>query len=476
MMMYVSQVVMKASVSSRALIYKPSVEEQRTFNSNTGISGELVVTYDVSRQKDGGFVVVQDNFFSHFVSPWALPVLPKNLLFIIDISGSMSGPKIQKAMEAMLSILDVLGTRGVDVFNILLFDDRLEEWRSLPARAKPEEVKDAKGYVKERLEARGATDIHRALTRGLTVLLGDQKQRSCDVANMIIFLTDGDPTAGVTNTNTIISDVTQLNNGRASIFSLGFGFTMNFEFLSALSENNAGFARHIYDESDANLQLQTFYEEISQPVACDIQVVYNTELVDAQRVSDTTESLYFDGKELVVVGEIKTSASKLLPANFGARLQGTGANGNFDLPVPTGNIKIIGQADSDVESGLTEKLYAYQKIKQLLASLLKITSEVEKNRTRQMALELSLKHGFVTPLTSFSTVVDPASRDGSVDFDYADDFNFGQASFNVRKQSAASIPRKLAYDDILTAYSSAIWRKSVLFVLLVLAFFSLAAK
>jgi hypothetical protein len=77
--------------------------------------------------------------------------------------------------------------------------------------------------------------------------------------NIIVFLTDGRATSGITNTKTIRRGVTNRNNHRFSIFSLGFGFDVDMPFLKALSWENGGFARRIYEEGDASKQLESFY-------------------------------------------------------------------------------------------------------------------------------------------------------------------------------------------------------------------------
>nr|KAG5689609.1 hypothetical protein BaRGS_032367 [Batillaria attramentaria] len=339
----------------------------------------------------GGNIIVQNEHFVHYFAAPGLPALRKNILFVIDISGSMGGGKIVQARDAMLRILNDLSKRSTDRFNILLFDDTQEKWREEPRTASGENIASAKGYVREKLAARGGTNIYQALMTGLDILLGDRATRACDRADMIVFLTDGDPTAGeVQDPRSIIEYVTGKNRGRASIFSLGFGFDMDFAFLSELSEKNRGFARRIYDEGDASIQLENFYDEIGTPVLCDVTASYSNEVVDMNLLTTTQFPLYFLGKEIVVSGKTKSPAQQLDLSMLDARLQGTGANGVQSYSVATDSVVTV--QDSDVEANLTEKLWAYMYIKKLLKNMEKLSSSEEKNATKQEALQMSLDY------------------------------------------------------------------------------------
>lgn len=403
---------MTAGLKSRELVFQPTMEMQRNFDAKRGIHGEFTIFYRVNSEPEGGSIIVQNDYFAHFFAPPGLAPLRKNILFIIDISGSMSGDKIRQAKEAMLKILDDLRNRASDTFNILIFDDKVETWHASPTSTLGSEIDKAKGFVQERLNSRGGTDIYKALMEGLDLLLKGRQEKSCDKADIIVFLTDGDPTTGVTDIDRIINDVTNKNRGRAAIFSLGFGFNLNFDFLSKISNKNRGFARRIYAESDAQDQLKNFYNEISTPILCDVVASYSSKVVDSNLLTFTTFPLLFEGQEIIVAGKTKMAAHDLNTLAMGAELQGTGAHGVVDFVVQPGKIEAL--SEPDVEADLTEKLWAYMKIKSLLKDADTMESEQDQNAARALALNMSLTYGFVTPLTSFSIVVEdtePAMND-----------------------------------------------------------------
>ena len=96
--------------------------------------------------------------------------------------------------------------------------------------------------------------MNAALIRGIT-FLKQQDSKFSSRPSIIVFLTDGQPTVGETNTGNILKNVRKANNGLFSIFALGFGNGVNFGLLKQLSLQNSGLARKIYEASDATIQV-----------------------------------------------------------------------------------------------------------------------------------------------------------------------------------------------------------------------------
>lgn len=372
--------------------YSPSEEDQRRLGAN-GIFGDFIVRYDVSHGSDAGVLQVLDSYFVHFFSPGGLNPLAKDVVFVIDISGSMSGTKITQTREAMRAMLDQL--RSDDLFNIVLFNGKVHPWKSRASLTNGATVSEAKDFVNTHVNARGSTNINGALSYALNLLTGTSN------VPIVLFLTDGQPTAGETNPLNIRANVASANKIGASIFALGFGFNLDFDFLLALSAENGGNARRIYPEKDAASQLKGIFDEISSPLLQKIDFQYPKELVDEAYTTAVSFDRYFNGSELVVSGKLKTTAlSQLMTVAI------TGHAGKVpvtyslsqavsDLTVPPNQVVI---------KDFTERLWAYKKIKELLVQLLVSKYENEKIRLKSRALNLSLKYNFVTPLTSIVVV------------------------------------------------------------------------
>ena len=86
--------------------YQPSVQQQKAFRRSQNVIFSM--TYDVVREEIGGEILIKDGYFVHFFAPPNLPVIPKNVIFIIDRSGSMWGTKMLQTKEALRAILNDL--------------------------------------------------------------------------------------------------------------------------------------------------------------------------------------------------------------------------------------------------------------------------------------------------------------------------------------------------------------------------------
>lgn len=101
----------------------------------------------------------------------------------------------------------------------------------------------------------------------------------------MLFLTDGDPTVGVTSPSQITAFISELNSRpRSAVFSLAFGEGADIRFLRRLSLANGGFARNIYEAADAAAQLKNFYRQISSPLLANVTFKYIPERVRGGRV------------------------------------------------------------------------------------------------------------------------------------------------------------------------------------------------
>lgn len=339
------------------------------------------------------------SYFVQYFSPSGLNPIAKNVVFVIDVSGSMSGLKIAQTRQAMVAILNQL--REGDSFNIILFNGGTLLWRSSASFATSENIKDGKVFVDEKVIAGGSTNINSALLLALKHLTNTANQQNGNFP-MVLFLTDGDPTAGETNTKTIRTNVYNANEIKASIFALGFGFNMNFDFLTALSIENGGSSRRIYPDKDATSQLEGFFDEISTPLLQRVQFEYPRDLVDDTRVTAAQFSQYYEGSELVVSGKIKEGVSSRLMAVNVRGVSSNNADVTYTVSRTLQNLTI--PSNKVLIEDFTERLWAYMKIKQLLLKLLVTDDSEEQARLKSEALQMSLQYNFVTPLTSFVVV------------------------------------------------------------------------
>ncbi|KAM9271961.1 inter-alpha-trypsin inhibitor heavy chain H4-like [Cariama cristata] len=383
------------------ILFKPTVDQQKANPglNETLLNGDFVVRYDVKRGATAGDIQIVNGYFVHYFAPCELPVFPKNVIFVIDRSGSMAGRKIEQTRDALLKILQDL--RPEDHFSFITFNSKVAEWKSALLKATAENVASAAGFV-QTLSASGGTDINRALLTAVSVL--DKAERLPERSvSMIILLTDGQPTSGESNVEVIQENIQEAVNGKYALFCLGFGFDVSYKFLEKMALSNGGIARRIYENADAALQLQGFYQEVATPILMKIEMQYPENAVEG--LTKNNFKLFFEGSEIVVSGKISNELD-LLPVEIKAQSHAS----DFTLKEEA-NIKEkeqVFQNQSYIFGNFIERLWAYLTIQQLLEKSISAQEEDQKTLEAQ-ALELSLRYSFVTPLTSM-VVTKPAGQ------------------------------------------------------------------
>ncbi|KAI8511788.1 hypothetical protein Bbelb_108880 [Branchiostoma belcheri] len=184
--------------------YRPS-DLQQLRMSPAGISGDFLVRYDVKRDMSVGDIQIVNGYFVHYFAPSGLPVVPKNIVFVIDQSGSMQGTKMRQTKHAMNTILKDL--REHDRFNVMAFSYGSTTWRPHEmVQATPENIESARTYVRREISANGGTNINQAILDAADLLrrVTDGRPDSPRSASLIIFLTDGLPSSGETRTKNIM--------------------------------------------------------------------------------------------------------------------------------------------------------------------------------------------------------------------------------------------------------------------------------
>ncbi|XP_072328845.1 inter-alpha-trypsin inhibitor heavy chain H3-like isoform X49 [Scyliorhinus torazame] len=376
--------------------FKPTLEQQRKCPDchETILDGDFIIKYDVNRDLSAGSVQIVNGYFVHHFAPANLSRIPKNVIFVIDHSGSMRGTKMRQTNEALVKILDDLDTK--DHFAIIIFDHSFKTWRSSIFQATPDNVTEAKTFV-QTISARGGTNINDPMLEAVKRLDQAYKEKLLPErsVSMIILLTDGDPNEGESNPTKIQKNVKNAVNDKYNVYCLGFGYDVKFSFLEKMALENSGVARRIYEDSDAPLQLQGFFDEVANPLLLDIEFQY-----PESAISGLTKSSYgqlYGGSEIVMAGKILDNNIELLRAEVFAQT----ANENLTLQteVKVSEAENITQQQQYIFGDFTERLWAYLTIQQLLEKRISAETNEKKNVTDRI-LELSLKYSFVTPLTS----------------------------------------------------------------------------
>merc|ERR1712038_1704644 len=282
---------------------------------NNGKDWKFVVNYDVERPRDGNDVQIGAGKFVHYFAPDNLPTMPKHVIFVIDVSGSMGGRKLEQTKDAMTTMLDKMSEKNIDNFNIILFSSDITVWNnsdtfdlSYSIFKNNGDVGPAYDYVLG-LEIEGSTNINDALLRAISVAKNVKASEEIDskTQQMIVFLTDGQPTEGETDGPTIKENVRQANSEtKIPIYGLALGDGADFDLIKDISDESNGFAQRIYESGNSFEQLEDFYNKISDPKLKDVTFEYlvNGERIVENHLTATTIDKVFGSAEYSIAGII----------------------------------------------------------------------------------------------------------------------------------------------------------------------------
>ncbi|MCP4541005.1 MAG: VWA domain-containing protein [Chloroflexi bacterium] len=341
---------------------------------------DFELVYTVS-QEDVGLNLLSyrehgdDGFFLLLAAPPvevdADRVVPRDVFLVLDTSGSMDGEKIEQAREALVYVLDHLNAE--DRFNVVSFSTGLRQY-ALELRP-ASEAREAVDWVR-RLEAIGGTDINRALLEAMA-------QADRERPTIIIFLTDGLPTEGVTEIEQILSNVKASAPGNVRLFPFGVGDDVNTTLLDTLAQQQRGVSGYVRPHERIDEEVSGFYAKISTPVLTDIELDFDDMLVE-DFYPDSLPDL-FAGTQLILTGRYRDSGA--------TRITLTGkVNGERREFVYEGNFRGSGGDE------FIPRLWATRKIGYLLTQ---IRLHGERREWVDAIVTLSVRYGIITPYTSF---------------------------------------------------------------------------
>ncbi|SFM68202.1 VIT domain-containing protein [Methanolobus profundi] len=384
----------------------PSTDSAKVEYSSEGLqdSDMTIVFKTENTDSDGEMLFYEINgtgYFMHIFSPTADELgtspLNKDIIFVIDKSGSMDGMKIEQVREAFSSIITDLPEN--DRFNIVFFDSDDMPYSDEILMANEDNKAQAASEVLG-TDSWGGTNINDALVEALEMFYAKS-----DNVPVIVFLTDGEPTEGVTSTAVIRQNVLEANNVDAAIFSIAFGneYSYDFNFLQALSLENKGIAVYFEENSEASAGISDFYETISTPLVTDLVFTYD----EGTNVVITGKDHLFAGSEAIILGNYDEGASVIT-----AVADGSTGDGDY-----TSEHKFSVQTMDD--NSFIPRLWAYNTIRDKL-DMMKVEGETDELVSEVTAL--SLVYGFVTPYTSFFVEI-PQVEEPEVDDSDMEDFD-----------------------------------------------------
>ncbi|MFC2107651.1 VWA domain-containing protein [Bacteroidota bacterium] len=311
--------------------------------------------------------------------------IQKVFTLIIDESGSMGGNKIIQARAAAEFIVNNLNDG--DMFNLVRFETSITSF-------KPDHVEFCEQYKNEALvfisniNASGSTNISGAFTEAIEDYANNDTTR----ANIIIFFTDGHPTAGITNMELLLQHIqdqqTYYNVNELEIHTFGIGMGVNQSLLSMIAQQNNGLCQFLLD-NELQQMISEFYMMIRYPILINTQISFNPDIATELYPNPLT-NLYL-GHQLIIAGRYDVPDS--VHVTFSGDAFGIPQSYEYDF-VMTDTL--------NEDYMFTIKIWAKKKIEYLLVQYYSYPSTSQQaEEIKSEIIDISVCYNVTSPFTSF---------------------------------------------------------------------------
>ena len=374
----------KATVGFEARDVRPDTDFQLFFSFEAGELGANLLTHKVPGE---------DGYFLLLASPDAAVAkgksVPKDVCFVIDTSGSMAGGKLEQAKKALAFCVENLNDN--DRFEVLRFSTEVEPLFGEVLTASPENRKRAMDFLKG-LKPLGSTAIDDALRKALALF--PARVAGAARTPTIIFLTDGRPTIGVTDENSIFKNVKEQNAGQTRIFCFGIGTDVNTHLLDKITEETKAFSTYVLPEEDLEVKLSAFFSKIKDPALANLKLTF-PEGVRVTKLYPSPLPDLFKGEQLVLAGRFSGEAKGKLTIE--GSVAGEARKFSYDADFRS----------ASREHDFIPRLWATRRVGYLLDE---IRLRGENAELKEEVTELARKYSIVTPYTAWLITEDEAKR------------------------------------------------------------------
>ena len=309
----------------------------------------------------------------------------KDIVFVLDTSGSMADEgKIEKAKNALL--FGVRTLRDGDRFNIINFAGEEHLMERGPIAADAAGKRRGEEFVKN-LRPTGGTNINDSIIAAMKQFSRDDRPK------MMVFMTDGNPTVGVTDAEKIVANLKAAKNSDIDvrIFPFGFGYDVNTVLLDRIGTENSGISDYVQPKEDLEVKVSNFFARVSSPVLSDIEIELGdlqAEMVYTRKVTDL-----FKGMQVAMIGRYRNSADLrniaiLIRGKTGREARSFSFDG-LDFP------------ERNSENEFLPRLWASRRVGWLIEE---IRRNGETKELRDEVTDLGTRYGIVTPYTSYLAI------------------------------------------------------------------------
>ena len=378
----------KATVGFEARDVKPDTDFQLFFAFEAGELGANLLTHNAPGE-DGYFLLLA----APDTSMKGKKSVPKDVCFVIDTSGSMAGGKLEQAKKALAFCVENLN--DTDRFEVLRFSTEVEPVFEKLVEADGANRKRALDFIRE-LKPLGSTAIDDALRRALAA-----RPEKSERQFVVIFLTDGRPTIGVTDENAILRNVRDRSSGLTRIFNFGIGTDVNTHLLDKIADETKAFSTYVLPEEDLEVKLSAFFSKIKEPALANVKVTF-PEGVRVTKLYPSPLPDLFKGEQLVLAGRFIGAAKGQLTIE--GSVAGEARKFAYDVNVSFSSVAH--------EHEFIPRLWATRRVGYLLDE---IRLRGENAELKDEVTELARKYSIVTPYTAWLITEDEARRGVAMD-------------------------------------------------------------
>lgn len=314
--------------------------------------------------------------------------VPRDVVFLIDTSGSMSGASIAQAKAGLKECLTML--RPADQFTIVRFSSDHSAFSPDLRPATPEKLREADAFV-DSLQASGGTEMQRALDYVLDY------PSNPEALKMIVFLTDG----AVGNEDSLMRLLNEkLDNRR--LFTFGIGSAPNEHLMRKMGELGHGQSRFIRSQEDVGKVMADFFRTLEAPVLTDIELAWedrNGRPIEVASYPSVCSDVFYE-RPLQVV------------ANSRAGFDGGALKVHGKLAGQPVSYQFAFAKAVKTEDGAVDKLFGRAHIDELMFQLLQADTGDQRSAAEGEVLKASLHHQLVSQFTSRVAVEEKLKRDG----------------------------------------------------------------
>ncbi len=320
-------------------------------------------------------------------------IVKKNIIFVIDTSGSMSGGKLEQAQQALAFCLDNLNDG--DNFEVVRFSTEAEPLFGELRNATVENRQQAGKFVKD-LRPAGGTAIYEALEK--TLKQADASANK-DNQTLIVFLTDGEATVGPTSNNDINAMVKKNLTDNVRIFCFGIGYSINTHLLDTLAEYSGTQTTYVTPNENLELKVTSFYQQIRFPSLANLTLSCEGAVKLLEIFPNTLPDL-FAGSTQIILGRYQNTGNAVVKIS--------GQRGTEEITLTkevTFPVAVSEQFNRDFS--FIPRLWASRRIGYLLDQ---IRRNGDQEELREEIIKLARKYAIITPYTSGLILEDQERR------------------------------------------------------------------